>query len=61
MLVALGRWGARAPAAPEGCGMSFDAHLLSLITLFDPSLAEGFETALELRLGRRALPRDRRG
>jgi DNA-binding HxlR family transcriptional regulator len=51
VLVALGRWGARAPAAPEGCGMSFDAHLLSLITLFDPSLADGFETALELRLG----------
>ena len=30
--------------------MSFDAHLLSLQTLFDPELAEGFETALELRL-----------
>jgi DNA-binding HxlR family transcriptional regulator len=51
VLMALGRWGARAPAAPEGCGMSFDAHLLSLRTLFDPGLAEGFETALELRLG----------
>ncbi len=50
VLIALGRWGARAPAAPEGCGMSFDAHLLSLQTLFDPSLAQGFETALELRL-----------
>jgi len=50
VLIALGRWGARAPAAPEGCGMSFDAHLLSLRTLFDPSLAQGFETALELRL-----------
>jgi DNA-binding HxlR family transcriptional regulator len=51
VLIALGRWGARAPAAPEGCGMSFDAHLLSLVTLFDPSLAEGFETALQLQLG----------
>jgi DNA-binding HxlR family transcriptional regulator len=51
VLIALGRWGARAPAAPEGCGMSFDAHLLSLMTLFDPDLAHGFETALELRLG----------
>jgi DNA-binding HxlR family transcriptional regulator len=51
VLIALGRWGARAPAAPEGCGMSFDAHMLSLRTLFDPELAEGFEAALELRLG----------
>src|SRR3954454_16566004 len=51
VLIALGRWGARAPAAPEGCGMSFDAHLLSLVTLFDPSLAEGYETALQLQLG----------
>lgn len=30
--------------------MSFDAHLLSLRTLFDPERAAGFETALELRL-----------
>src|SRR5215211_1230812 len=51
VLIALGRWGARAPAAPDGCGMSFDAHLLSLMTLFDSELAQGFETALELRLG----------
>ncbi len=51
ILIALGRWGARAPAAPEGCGMSRDAHILSLMTLFDPELAHGFETALELRLG----------
>jgi DNA-binding HxlR family transcriptional regulator len=51
VLIALGRWGARAPAAPEGCGMSSDAHLLSLLTLFDPGLAEGFETAIQLRLG----------
>jgi DNA-binding HxlR family transcriptional regulator len=50
VLIALGRWGARAPAAPEGTGMSFDAHLLSLSTLFDPDRAQGFETALELRL-----------
>jgi len=31
--------------------MSFDAHLLSLRTLFDPALAEDFEAELELRLG----------
>jgi DNA-binding HxlR family transcriptional regulator len=47
----LGRWGARAPEAPEDCGMSDDAHLLSLLTLFDPSLAGDFSAVLDLRLG----------
>ncbi len=51
VLTALGRWGARSPLAPPEVGMSFDAHILSLRTLFDPSLAEGFEATLELRLG----------
>ena len=50
VVLALGRWGARAPAAPEGAGMSFDAHITSLMTLFDPDLAEGFEADVELRL-----------
>ncbi len=50
VVLALGRWGARAPSAPEGAGMSFDAHITSLMTLFDPELAEGFEANLELRL-----------
>ena len=53
VLHALGRWGARAPSAPAGVGMSFDSHILSLKTLFDPALAEGLETTLELRLGDR--------
>src|SRR5918998_3635780 len=35
VLKELGRWGARAPLV-QGAGMSFDAHLLSLKTLFDP-------------------------
>ncbi len=48
---ALGRWGARAPLAPPDAGMSLDAHVLSLKTLFDPELAEGFEATLDLRLG----------
>lgn len=51
VVIALGRWGARAPAPPEGVGMSFDSHILSLRTLFDPALAEGFELTLDLRLG----------
>lgn len=50
VVLALGRWGARAPSAPEGAGMSFDAHITSLMTLFDPELAEGFDSTLELRL-----------
>ena len=51
VLVALGRWGARAPAPPDGDGMSLDAHILSLRTLFDPARAEGLDATLELRLG----------
>jgi len=50
VVLALGRWGARAPAAPEGAGMSFDAHITSLMTLFTPGLAEGLEANVELRL-----------
>ncbi|MDQ3587922.1 MAG: winged helix-turn-helix transcriptional regulator [Actinomycetota bacterium] len=50
VVIALGRWGARAPMSPEGLGMSFDSHILSLRTLFEPALA-GFEATLELRLG----------
>ena len=51
VLDALGRWGARAPLAPPEVGMSFDAHILSLRTLFDPALAAGFGAALALHLG----------
>jgi len=51
VLLALGRWGARAPGPPEGDGMSLDAHVLSLRTLFDPARAGGLDATLELRLG----------
>jgi DNA-binding HxlR family transcriptional regulator len=50
VIVALGRWGARAPAAPSTAGMSFDAHILSLRTLFDPEAAGDFEATFDLRL-----------
>jgi putative sterol carrier protein len=33
--------------------MSFDAHILSFRTLFDPALAEGFDARVQLRLGER--------
>lgn len=51
VLTALGRWGARAPEPPPEHGMSLDAHMLSLTTLFDPELARGFSARLDLRLG----------
>jgi len=63
VLSALGRWGARAPLAPPDVGMSGDAHILSLISLFDPDLAAGLATSLDLRLGDerfRAVVADRR-
>ncbi len=50
VVVALGRWGARLPMPEEEVGMSFDAHILSLRTLFDPVRAAGFDARLELRL-----------
>ncbi len=51
VLIALGRWGARAPAPPDGVGMSLDAHIVSLQTLFDPELAGDLRARLGLRLG----------
>lgn len=50
VLLALGRWGARAPGPPADACMSFDSHILSLLTLFDAELAGDFETKLQLRL-----------
>jgi DNA-binding MarR family transcriptional regulator len=50
VLIALGRWGGtHAPESPE-CGMSLDSHILSMRTLFDPALAEGFETRVQLEV-----------
>ena len=51
VLDALGRWGARAPMAPPECGMSFDAHILSFRTVFDPGKAAGVSLTLDLRFG----------
>jgi DNA-binding HxlR family transcriptional regulator len=51
VLLALGRWGARAPLDPERMDMSVDSHVVSLATLFDPERAGDFEARLELRMG----------
>jgi DNA-binding HxlR family transcriptional regulator len=51
VLIALGRWGARAPLAADCAEMSLDSHIVSLQTLFDPALAGDFAPVVELRLG----------
>jgi DNA-binding HxlR family transcriptional regulator len=53
VLDALGTWGARLPLPGPDATMSFDAHILSFRTLFDPARAEGFDTRVLLRLGER--------
>jgi DNA-binding HxlR family transcriptional regulator len=51
-LIELGRWGgANAPPPTEDMGMSLEAHIVSLRTLFVPELAGDFRATLELRLG----------
>jgi DNA-binding HxlR family transcriptional regulator/putative sterol carrier protein len=51
VLIALGRWGARAPLSAECSEMSLDSHIVSLQTLFDADLAGDFAPTVELRLG----------
>ncbi len=51
VVLALGRWGARACAPPEDACMSLDAHVLSLQTLFRPERAEGLTATMALRFG----------
>lgn len=51
VVMALGQFGAHLPV-PTDCElrMSFDAHILSLRTLFRPDLAEGLDARVQLRL-----------
>ena len=53
ILDALGTWGSRLPLPGPDATMSFDAHILSFRTLFQPELAAGFDARVELRLGDR--------
>jgi DNA-binding HxlR family transcriptional regulator len=53
VLDALGTWGSRLPLPAPDATMSFDAHILSFRTLFDPALADGFDARVLLRLGER--------
>jgi DNA-binding HxlR family transcriptional regulator len=50
-VLALGRWGSRAPFPPSDAQLGVDAFVLALKTLFDPSAASGLRASYELRLG----------
>jgi DNA-binding HxlR family transcriptional regulator len=51
VVIALGRWGSRAPFPPGDAQLGVDAMLLALQTVFDPSAADGLSASYELRLG----------
>lgn len=51
VVLALGRWGSRAPFPPGHAQLGVDAMMLALRTLFDPSAAAGLSATYELRLG----------
>ena len=53
VLDALGTWGSRLPLPGPDATMSFDAHILSFRTLFDPARAAGLEARILMRLGDR--------
>ena len=50
-VLALARWGSRAPFPGGDAGLGIDSVVLALMTLFDPGGAEGLEASYELRLG----------
>jgi DNA-binding HxlR family transcriptional regulator len=51
VVIALGRWGSRAPFPPGDAQLGVDAMMLALQTVFDPSAADGLSARYELRLG----------
>jgi DNA-binding HxlR family transcriptional regulator len=51
VVLALGRWGSRAPFPAGPAELGVDSTLIALMTLFDPSAARGFDASCELRLG----------
>ena len=51
VVLALGRWGSRAPFPPGDGQLGIDALVLALRTLFDPQAADGMRASYELRLG----------
>jgi DNA-binding HxlR family transcriptional regulator len=51
VVLALGRFGSRAQFPPADARLGVDSAILALMTLFDPSAADGLSAAYELRLG----------
>jgi len=51
VVLALGRWGSRAPFPPDAAQLGVDAFVLALKTLFDPSAAGALKASYELRIG----------
>jgi DNA-binding HxlR family transcriptional regulator len=51
VVLALGRWGSRAPFPPGDPKLGVDSAVLALKTLFDPAAADGLRATYELRLG----------
>jgi len=51
VILALGRFGSSAPFPPGKARLGTDSAILALMTLFDPSEAEGLRATYELRLG----------
>src|ERR1700730_5188758 len=51
VVLALGRWGSRAPFPPGRAVLGIDAFVLALKTLFDPSAARGLRASYDLPLG----------
>src|SRR3984893_14259104 len=51
VVIALGRWGSRAPFPPGDAQLGVDAMMLALQTVFHPSAANGLSARYELRLG----------
>jgi DNA-binding HxlR family transcriptional regulator len=50
VVLALGRWGSEEPVPPGEPGMSEDALVIALKTMFDPAAADGLDKRYELRL-----------
>jgi alkyl sulfatase BDS1-like metallo-beta-lactamase superfamily hydrolase len=54
VLLALGRWGTRAPFPPTDAELGVDAIVIALRTVFEPAAADGLDASYELRLGDQA-------
>jgi DNA-binding HxlR family transcriptional regulator len=51
VVISLGRWGSRAPFPDSDTPLGADALMIALKTVFDPSLADGDDSLIEIVLG----------